>query len=448
VRHNLERSSPLSLKALAAAATIAAALASRRESQEAPQPQVRAKKHRIGTTTAAYFLAGAAITAGVTHEIDLTKLLPHKVEVAQGKLLSGVRELDVRPSQLDQLSQKVDRLSGVVANQAGLSQEAITGANLKDISSLPGYGQEVSPEQRARLEAATIKIGMHGRSGLASSWGEWCTGVKVTHNNQAYVLTAAHCFEVDTAHVNNDAGPDPNAQAVNVLGSAHNDYAILDPQLSPINREVSPMALVKGVAVDTSGNTDWALLLPAELPAGQQSQGRFFDQIPAIPLEEFVIGTAAPVPGQKVALYSAPLAGGNKPVVGTGIYLGRLPGYDFGGRNNQVDFVAIPALDPEHDAGEFGGSGSIVGFTNGFSGPLSARINNGYPNGETDPSDNIAQGWRNRPLLEQKFGIRLDINDATTIGEYAVPSAYEPTFGNLERVLRDPNDIPRSVGSK
>ncbi|HSX46816.1 MAG TPA: hypothetical protein VLF87_02405 [Patescibacteria group bacterium] len=407
-----------------------------RRRQEVPKPAKR-RPHPIlkiiaSVTAGATFGAGAVgvvrqVETNNEHKRDLSALT-HKVDDLDQQL-STLRESAQRQSDLN------DRLAQILANQTGESKDRVTGATLKQLHELPGYGFAVSPELRGQLQASTVKIGVRAKNDENGVWRETCTGVKVSDGDQTYVLSASHCFSPDAP---TKMGISQKPLVLDISATSSNEYIILDPQSGTANQANAPVASVSGVAIDLSGGSDWALLKAVGNGAGS---ARIYDQIPSLPLGQFIMSEQTPVPGESVGLYSLPAANNNLPVAAEGIYLGRTPGAPLGYPADFIDFIATPAPDVRQDACDYGASGSAAVFTGGnFSGPLYGRNSIGYSDGSIEPGDAGHDNLKQRLDIEQTLGV--EIPSDMDVCAFSTTSVSIPTVPSLEGVLADPNNFP------
>lgn len=284
------------------------------------------------------------------------------------------------------------------------SQESLPpGKSLKRVEKLPGYEIRVSPERRKLLEDATVKI-VRRWKGMDAPWQLWCTGGLVTlpsktegysdGEGQVLAMTAGHCFDDETGLSNKKGGPPPPfGGAMNFINVSNYEYGLVDPQI-PFKSGESyvPFATVSGLSVSGEGD-DWALMIPGSPPSEKSAPttGRSFDELPAIPFGE---GVYSPTPGQEVALYGWPTSS-NRPIVGTGRFLGRRYFASWTGKMSKFDVVGINSKQPGQDTCHFGASGSLAIGENYISGPLGIRLNKTY-----DPAfivENIERIPKNAP---------------------------------------------------
>jgi len=269
---------------------------------------------------------------------------------------------------------------------------------------LPGYNILVSPERRQQFQGSAVKI-VARQKGSDSAWGLRCDGAMVTvptdpnaqkgGPEQKLVLTAGHCFDNETGRTEG-LEPDPSAPpAQNFINSSTYEFGVVDPLTPHSPREqLQPFADVTGISVNTKGQ-DWAMLMlaPKENLSGEATVGRTLDSMPAMPFSKEV---ARPVKGQEIALFGWSMVS-QRPVVGTGRFLGRIKSENWAGKAVPMDVVGINSKTKQGDSCFYGASGSVAVGENYISGPLAARMNKTY-----DPAF-IVEFFNNTPRSSIDF---------------------------------------------
>src|SRR3989344_2328032 len=344
-------------------------------------------------------------------------------------------------------------LSGLAAPTASaeysrgeLPRSKVVSAELRNPQELPGLKIHLGREVLNKIKASTVSIGTRLKVDFGGSpdwdWSHGCTAVKVSIPGQKdpFIMTAAHCFSniTDVRSGTFTDPQNPQNKAENFTNISPYNYAVLDPNGSFINRITLPVATIDKLSISTD-NKDVALLhavATAASPKAPYHGIRKFPDIPAIPLK---VAAKEPIQGTPVALYGEPVANGFEPVVGTGIYLGRVDFFEalplFGPYNpavyTQLDLVGINPPGPKKDHCNHGTSGSMALLPNGtLLGSLSMRISHGYgPNREVQLSGTAADSldfdnyWRS--IWAKELNVKLD--DFAVICGYTIMNANTPS---------------------
>lgn len=255
-------------------------------------------------------------------------------------LLSSVVALAAAsPSPLEAAPSRTE--SSSMSNQEGL----------KDITELPGYGMEVSEEQRQLLEDATLTVYEHPDYYLKrDDPGDFlfCTAVKIALQGKKYLMGESRCFDSLTQRFSLreriEAGAKDYYPTAKHSGIQYN---IRDPKLAPHMYGLATVASVTGVAVNDAYLNSHALLkVQAQAPNKNPYLDRFedgrndtagkarpFDQIPAL---DYKPALDPPAAGQEAAIFAVtdlrtrPFDIEPRTVQGKGVYLGRVNGFGFG----------------------------------------------------------------------------------------------------------------------
>lgn len=322
---------------------------------------------------------------------------------------------------------------------------------------LPGYNILVSPERRQQLQDSAVKI-VARQKGSNLAWGLKCDGAMVTipadpnsqkgGPEQKLVLTAGHCFDNETGR---DVGlePDPSAPpAQNFINSSAYEYGVIDP-LTPHSpgEQLQPFADVTGLSVNTKGQ-DWAMLMlaPKENLSGEATVGRTLDSMPAMPFSKEV---TRPVKGQEIALFGWSVVS-QRPVVGTGRFLGRIKSENWADKAVPMDVVGVNSKTKQGDSCFYGASGSVAVGENYISGPLAGRMNktydpahiveiyNGTPRGSIDFPFEVQQyrGWAKKWWQDAEAKLGVSAAKFDTLCLFSVPEKVTATelyqgFGNF-----------------
>lgn len=379
------------------------------------------KSRRHGLRKVAFVTAGGlAVIQGIQHE------------TAQ---MRRVDALEQKTSSQDDLvtaqSRQIDRQTAIIASQNNIDADVITGKSLHDIKSLMAYDVRVSPEQRERMQRATVEVGKRLK-GSASPWELSCTATKVTNGKEEFVLSATHCFTGDLPPVSGKGGGGGVVGVSNITNTSLFEYAILDNELDHAERPTAqPLARVTALSVDMYAS-DIALLRIDESTATDDFISR-----PAVSFGDFSSAITSATPGEQAALYSMPQASDFVPVSATGTYLGRVyTSADLmSSYSSQLDLVAIWPDSASEDACNYGASGSSAVFAGGFvSGPLSFRNNTNGFDANRDVQAGDVGGMSARLHIESQLG--LDLSGVPTICGYTVPD--ERSFDMLQASL----DVP------
>jgi len=397
------------------------------EAERAPRP----KKHRLRNAIAAVTLTGALGGGGVVY----TNHLDAKIEALDDRADEKNEQINDLNAQLREKNTQTERMTKIVTSLVDVSPEAATGTNLRDVSELPGYGQEVSAEQREALRKATVNIAARPR-GTDKEWTRRGTGVVVENTDGTPVVsTATHLYGQERDWVMYSPGPVP--EAVNIGQASPFEYGIFDGHTTDF---ITPLAVASDIAIDTTGTTDVALMGFDQ--TGQQNlQDRASMPVTAIDTAE-VAPDHILLPGQEVVLFGNTVATDNKFAGGTGIYVGRLD-QDPQAVSDTIDIVAVHADRAQEDICYFGDSGASAAFPGDhLSGPLSGRSTTGYGPEGAVLADDPAYGAEFELWVEERLDVNLDAFNI--ICSYAVAQEvdYMDTYGNLNQVLADPFDIP------
>ena len=341
-------------------------------------------------------------------------------------------------------------LSGLAAPAASAehspgkpSRTEAVSTQLRNPQELPGLKIHLGLETLNKIKVSTVEIVSRLKIDFGGSPdGGWsppgCTAVKVSILGQKdpYIMTAAHCFGNITG-VGSGAFTDslnPGNKAENFTKVSPYEYAVLDPGVDFNNRLALPVATIDKISIDTD-NKDVALLhavATATSPKAPYHMVRKFADIPAIPLK---VAEKAPIQGTPVALYGEPQANNFEPIVGTGVYLGRvsysvarLPsGSNVPAVYRQLDLVGINPPGPQEDNCNYGTSGSMALLPNGqLLGNLSFRTSHGYGlSREMQSPDSIDFDNYQRPIWEEELNVKLD--DFEVICGYTVMDSSTPS---------------------
>jgi hypothetical protein len=319
--------------------------------------------------------------------------------------------------------------------------EAVS-TQLRNPQELPGLKIHLGRETLNKLKASTVEIASRLKVDFGGSsdggWSPSCTAVKVSIPGQKdpFIMTAAHCFGSITG-VGSGAFTDslnPSNKAENFTKVSPYEYAVLDPDADFYNRLALPVAIIDRISIGTD-NKDVALLHAAAMatsPKAPYHSVRKFADIPAIPLK---VAEKVPIQGTPVALYGEPGANNFEPIIGTGVYLGRvsysvapLPsGSNAPDVYRQLDLVGINPPGPQEDNCNYGTSGSMALLPNGtLLGNLSFRTSHGYGlNREVQLPDSIDFDNYQRPIWEEELNVKLD--DFEVICGYTVMDSNTPS---------------------
>ncbi|MDB5170408.1 MAG: hypothetical protein JWO35_102 [Candidatus Saccharibacteria bacterium] len=272
------------------------------------------------------------------------------------------------------------------------AQDSIVRLPYHDHSVYPGqlHGARIKISQADRqLQAdASTTILVRGRADPEKAnpgggpWQPVCTGVKL---RLGPISVAPHCVPMATQNGIGNLSPedfknDPFAADFVAMGPS--EFGIGDP----LDQVPQAIAQVQGLSVSTR-NMDIALIKAAPSAVPVAAGSRSLDQKPGLDLP---YDRDPPIPGQQVGLYGISAGNHNRPVSGTGTYLGR--SFDASGR--LIDLVGTSPKTPETDPCYFEMSGGSFVYRvknkrlkNKLfaSGPLSIRSNRTF---DMDPLDN------------------------------------------------------------
>lgn len=178
------------------------------------------------------------------------------------------------------------------------------------IEQLPGYGQQVTPEQRKTLQAATVQVvRLKKDPGTGFSVETFSTGTLVNIGGEVFVATVEHGL-VDGGQNTNTAPeviPESESGKINIWA--------IGPDGKP--DAAHPIPVDKAVGL---GRPDVALLhIDQNSPAASRLDSAAIDYVPGL-LDQ-------PEPGTEVNLYSAPGMGSNfRPINGVWLGTGTYPG--------------------------------------------------------------------------------------------------------------------------
>lgn len=373
--------------------------------------------------------------------------MPHKIETPTiEKTRPTLRQ---RARKAGALVTATAALSGLTAPVASAehspgkpSRTEAASTQLRNPQELPGLKIHLGREILDKLKASTVEIASRLKIDFGGSpdggWSPNCTAVKVFIPGQKdpYIMTAAHCFGYITG-VGSGAFTDslnPKNKAENFTNVSPYEYAVLDPSTDFNNRFALPVATIDKISIDTD-NKDVALLhavATAVSPKASYHGIRRFMDVPAIPLK---VIEKAPIQGTPVALYGEPQANNFEPIVGTGVYLGRISyssarspsGSNVPAVYRQLDLVGINPPGPQEDNCNYGTSGSMALLPNGtLLGNLSFRTSHGYgPDQEMQPPDSLDFDNYWRSIWEEELNVKL--GDFAVICGYTVMDSSTPS---------------------
>lgn len=216
------------------------------------------------------------------------------------------------------------------------------------------------------------------------SWTPDCTAVKIQIDDRTYLLSAGHCFHLNTATVLTKvraSGEDPaNALILHtpqLLPRSEMEFGIISRPAHG-NRAGTVIPLDK-IAVQFAPDVALA-------EAKTEAVDRTFAAIPALRYSASAIGT--PKRGSNALLGGFPTLAGGVFVSASGTYLGRVRDPD--SRASDLYLFGVNPARPGDDPCNYGASGSIAVFTDGYlTGPLAMRNNISNPrgtNGTDDPN--------------------------------------------------------------
>lgn len=384
----------------------------------------RARRLIAGVTVAAIALASGAVIykehsgSDATHESHSVA----NTETALTKaLLSTIRVTEQVPTPTPSATEAAPSPKPSATETAPVSSSEVFAKRIKDISpkaqklfeKLPGFGNQVTAAERAKMRASTVKVALRPTGvNLPDAYRDSCTGLKVDN----YVVTARHCFDdsADTPglfpsldkDVDPDKAPDLH-QTKNITkgmfdtvgiwtigANGMEDKAHTAPVSQVFVRYTPDVALLK---VDTSN------------PGSAR-----FNAMPAASYDEGLTNKATP--GSEVALFSLPEAASGKVVENSGIYLGRIddPWSDV---SRQIDLVSMGDKTPANDSCNYGGSGSVAIVAGGaMTGPLALR--NDIRKSETSNGGDPIEDKQSRAAMSRKLGI--DLTDAGVLCGFSV----------------------------
>lgn len=318
--------------------------------------------------------------------------------------------------ELNEQEHQVDRLADIAAGLSGSSAEVVRGDNLRSVEDLPGYGHEVSDNQRAQMRDATVKLVTNT---TGADWVDNCTALVFTTESRTLALTARHCINVESAK-----GGSPSVEALDVTRFLLYPYGIRLPGTAPDSAPV-----INTSRAVTALNNDLAVLELVPGPATDSLR-------PITNLKETIENKTLPLPGESTVVFSLPQAAEGELLTGEGIYLGSIP--DSANPATTIHYVGLRnANTPKSDACNFGASGSSAMTASGsLLGPLSFRNNTGYqPGSATNYGDDLKESTEYRLAVEQALGLDLSSFD-TLCGYSSVPTNE---FNALLQTVQQPN---------
>lgn len=353
-----------------------------------------------------------------------------------GELTAENERLD---SELGDLRDQGERLADIATDVSGSSESLVRGTTLRHVSELPGFGREVSEEQKEALRSATVKLGVSQDGGQTFESGCNALLVKDDRGN-LLASTAAHCYSQTGFIINRSGMARP---ATNITKFVPETIGVFAADADVTSPTAQRLATVESIAVDTTGITDSALL---ELT----SEGSALQTLNPVPLDSIYTLADEPVPGEEVYIYGANQQTGSVPAENVGIYLGRTT-YTQEGliQHYRPRFlVGVRASTKLEDPCFFGNSGESAQFrSGGFSGPLSTRNSSGYSDPQPPEEPNSPYSYRlNRLEVERALGLDLDefrvICGFTLYEEPPDSTTTNDTRANLLQALYNPEDPP------
>jgi hypothetical protein len=293
------------------------------------------------------------------------------------------------------------------------------------VEQLPGYGQQVSPEQRKALRASTVQVvRLKPDPTTGFSIETFCTGIKTDIG----VVTARHCLVDGLDEIAEfpqlNTSPDP----------AH------DPSLH--KAKIVPERLSGKVSIWTVGSNgipDAHHAIPVDRVAASEfpdmallrvddtgpNAGKF-DAVQAINYEAATGGK--PEPGAQAVLYSLPQSS-SKLLETTGTYLGTSAN-PADPAQGLVAWISIDGSSADKDGCFYEGSGSasmIAGA--GVTGPLEVRIQPGDFSGGIPM--HRQREWRDTVAAD--LGVTLEDRNTTLCG-FVPPNITQAIAHNMAQV--------------
>jgi hypothetical protein len=299
------------------------------------------------------------------------------------------------------------------------------------VEQLPGYGQQVTAEQRKALQASTVQIirqvpdpktGFYKQSN--------CDGIKVELGGGTYVATARHCLvdkgrdttkEFPRSNSSPDLAHDPLITVPESLSGKVSIWTIGANGLADTQHPI-PVRLA-----EASGSQDMALLSVDDASPNADK----FNAVPAINLEAAMSGE--PVPGAQAVLINNEL--GTKETETTGTYLGTSA--NPADRAQELAWILVDYNSADKDGCYYGesGSASAIGGAEGgvgtVTGPLAVRI---QPHDSRDLSgepENRLWKWRN--IVADDLGVSLEDRNTTLCG-FVPPNITQIIAHNMAQV--------------
>lgn len=331
--------------------------------------------------------------------------------------------------QLGQLA----RQGRIIAGMNQVDPADILSGRLQQPDQLPGYGQQVSSEDKFLLEDSAVKIVKRPR-GTQQPWAEVCSGNKMNIGGNIYVSTAAHC-DSDAWTKTPRAITDPAVRAsaaLDVLPYSSFDFAIAEPDSAAFGGDdQSLLAVVTGEAMDPDVS-DQALLSISTKTNAVVWQGTtpVFDMLSA--LDASKLAYTPPPLGASVESYGYPQNNNDSPVEGGGEFVGRAVMRGNYNANYAMDVYGIRNVDSETDSCDYGESGSTITYSDGqTSGALSMRLGNAYSS-YGGSQQNLENG-DGVLYLEQQLGGQVDLTNFSVLCFAVAPD--KAVFDSLAKVL-------------
>lgn len=283
---------------------------------------------------------------------------------------------------------------------------------IQTIEQLPGYGKQVSEQERQLMRTSSVEV-VTTQKDTADPYSTvgFCTGIKVSIGGQSYVATARHCLISQDEAVgrwpqittSSNPGHDP---ALHSVDNITQDVKSLRKEVSvyTVGANGDP-DMNNGVAVESIAGSyypDMALLKAAPSSATTTA----FDKLPAIDYENLLSDTAEA--GAQAVIYSTPTSAGPRMIETTGTYLGVTSDPSDSARS--LAWVAIDGKDATKDGCYWGGSGSAAYIAGaGITGPLYGRNHPGDADAEQGEAGR-------RSHIVHELGIDLGATNTTLCG--------------------------------
>ncbi|HSH18096.1 MAG TPA: hypothetical protein VK978_01800 [Candidatus Saccharimonadales bacterium] len=346
-----------------------------------------------------------------------------------GVLAEAENTASVQFAAIEQMQQNIegqqqvnDRLLRYAGGLMDVTREELAGNGLRAVEDLPGYSEVTTEGKGEALSSAAVTLYQEYSSADPSQviLAQSCSGTYVEMDNQAYVLSAKHCFDAAKSE-GAEAAPFSIQDIVAVPAGADEYYTATTPISGAIYAPSSDYALLK---IDQMENN---LAESLEPYAYQDAHAK------------------KPIPGEAVSAFSTPGAAYGKIAAGEGIYLGRVKG-NFSQWGYELDIVGLTnTSEPGNDACNYGSSGSIAETASGAAlGPLTYRNLLAYPGDDMrSPNDNPEAAVSARLRMERQLVV--DMSRFTTICGYTVPDLPD-LLGYLQ--TGDPALLPQKGGGK